>query len=187
MRIAQATRIGAWVLICLNILMALGSIWIFMRMSPAIKEIIEQNEHSLQACEEMLASLATISDDADINMQLNDTFRTALDRARNNITEKEEPAAIQMTNTHFSAAFKGDVRAKEQTVAAIILLGKINREAMIAADLRARQLGQAGAWGVVFMATCVFFAGMLFNKNLSSNVVRPVEEIHDVILAYRNG
>ncbi|MBF0258307.1 MAG: hypothetical protein HQK62_05620 [Desulfamplus sp.] len=187
MRLAQATRIGAWMLIGLNILMALGSIWIFMRMSPAIKEIIEQNEHSLQACEEMLASLAVISDDADTNRPLSETFQEALNRARNNITEEEEPAAIEMINSHSPKAFKGDIKAKEQTVAAIILLGKINREAMVIADLRARQFGQAGAWGVVFMATCVFFAGMLFNRNLSKNVVRPIEEIHDVIFAYRNG
>lgn len=187
MRLAHATRIGAWLLICLNLLMAMGSIWIFMRMSPAIRLIIEQNEHSLQACEEMLASLAMMSDNDARNKKLRKSFEEALLRARNNITEQEEPEAIDLIQAQSAYVFQGDLQAKEQTVAAIVLLGKINREAMIKEDLRARQFGQAGAWGVVFMATSVFFAGMIFKRNLSLNVVKPIEEIHAVISAYRNG
>ncbi|MBF0376611.1 MAG: hypothetical protein HQK72_03910 [Desulfamplus sp.] len=193
MRIAQATRIGAWVLISLNLLMAFGSIWIFMRMSPAIKEIIEQNEHSFQACEEMLASLSMMIDGCDGNMVNSQTnkaliikFGDALKRAANNITENEEPYAIKLIESEFKQAFSGDLKAKEKTVNAIILLGQINREAMIKADIRARQFGQAGAWGVVFMATTIFFSGMLFKRNISLNVLRPIEEIDSVISAYRN-
>ncbi|MBF0229150.1 MAG: hypothetical protein HQK63_06095 [Desulfamplus sp.] len=198
MRIGQATNIGAWVLISLNLLMAFGSIWIFMRMSPAIKEIIEQNEHSLQACEEMLASLSMMIKANDgggnnkialqqANKVLLVKFEDALKRATNNITEKEEPHAIELIKTQFKLAFDGDFKAKEETVAAIILLGKINREAMIKADIRARQFGQAGAWGVVFMSTTIFFSGMLFKRNLLHNLIRPIEEIDSVISAHRNG
>jgi len=186
MRIAQSTHIGAWLIICLNLLMALGSIWIFMRMAPAIRLIIDQNEHSLHACEEMLASLAMHSYDADIRT-LRENFEKALMRARTNITEQEEPEAIEQIQTQFDAAFKGDLQAKERTVTAITSLGKINREAMVKADMRARQFGQAGAWGVVFMAASIFFAGMIFNRNLSRNVVRPIEEIYSVISAHLNG
>ncbi len=187
MRISQAVIIGAWLLISLNILMALGSIWIFMRMTPAIKDIIEQNEHSLQACEEMLASLAMLDGDTKANYKLIVKFQEALDRANNNITEVEEPAAIKIIRSQFKAAFEKDIKAKENTVYAIMLLGKINREAMIKADRRARQLGSAGAWGVVFMAASLFFAGMLFKRNLMINLLNPVEEINAVIAAYRNG
>ncbi|MBF0209500.1 MAG: hypothetical protein HQK68_01315 [Desulfamplus sp.] len=194
MRIAQATHIGAWLLIWLNVLMALGSIWIFTRMSPAIKEIIEQNEHSLEACEKMLASLAMLNSSGGLkeereaeNKALYAKFIDSLNRAKNNITEKEEPLAIKMVDDHFKSAFGGDYTAKAKTVEAIILLGKINREAMIKADLRARQFGQAGAWGVVFMGTTIFFLGVLFKRNLTRNIVRPIEEIDSVISAYRNG
>ncbi len=187
MRIEQATRVGAWLLICLNLLMALGSIWIFIRMSPAIKEIIEQNEHSLEACEDMLASLVMITDDISANQLYIATFQNALNRASNNITEDEEPAAIKLIQSKFRSAFDGDINSKERTVFGITLLGKINREAMVKADMRARQLGQAGAWGVVFMAASLFFAGMVFKRNLLLHLVNPVEEIDAVIKAYRNG
>jgi len=43
MKLAQSVKIGAWLLIVLNLLMAFGSIWKIMRMAPAIKVIIAQN------------------------------------------------------------------------------------------------------------------------------------------------
>ncbi len=187
MKAAQSVRLGAWLLIGLNLMMALGSIWIFMRMAPAIEVIIERNERSLEACEEMLASLAMISHDAHADPALKTAFSDALQGAQNNITEKEEPAALESIKADYSRAFLGNETARRKTVAAIVLLGKINREAMIAEDRRARQFGNAGAWGVVFMAVSVFFAGMQFKRTVSRNLAAPLEEIHLVISAHRNG
>lgn len=187
MKIAESVRVGAWLLIGFNLLMALGSIWIFMRMAPAIEIIIERNEHSLEACEEMLAALAMISRNAQADRMLKATFEDALKRAQNNITEKEEPAVLEIINADFNDVFRGDRTAQQKTVAAIVLLGKINREAMVAEDHRAKQFGNAGAWGMVFMSAGVFFAGMLLKRRISRILVTPLEEIHQVISAYRNG
>ncbi|MBU0970040.1 MAG: hypothetical protein KKC20_05300 [Proteobacteria bacterium] len=187
MRIAQSMRIGVWLLIGLNLLMALGSIWIFMRMAPAIEVIIDQNELSLQACEEMLASLAMLNHDKTENSALKGRFETALKRAQDNITEKEEPGALESIRNGFSEAFAGNISAQRKTISGIILLGKINRNAMIIADRRAKQFGYAGAWGIVFMAVCVFLAGMFFKRSLSINLIKPLEEINAVISANRNG
>ncbi len=187
MKIAQSVRLGAWLLIGFNLLMALGSIWIFMRMAPAIEIIIERNERSLEACEEMLASLAMITHNTQRDLMLKATFENAFKRAQSNITEKEEPAALETIKGDFAIAFLGDRTALHKTVSAIVLLGKINREAMIAEDHRAQQFGTAGAWGVVFMSVSVFFAGMLFKRRVSKNLVTPLEEIQNVLSAQRNG
>jgi len=187
MKMAQSVRMGAWLLIGLNLLMALGSIWIFMRMAPAIEVIIERNERSLEACEEMLASLTMTSHDAHANGLLKATFKNALRRAQNNITEKEEPAILHTIEAGFADAFMGNRTARQETVDAIVLLGKINREAMIAEDRRAKQFGNSGAWGVVFMSISVFFAGMLFKRRVFRNLVAPLEEIHSVLSAHQNG
>ena len=187
MRIAQPVRIGLWLLIGLNLFMALGSIWIFMRMAPAIEVIIDRNERSLQACEEMLASLAMITEDGAENEGLKIKFVDALKRAQKNITENEEPVALESIQVGFSDAFIGNITARKNTVSAIIFLGKINREAMIKADLRAKQFGYAGAWGIVFMAVCMFFVGILFKRNLSKGLIKPLEEIDAVISARIKG
>ncbi|MFO7913219.1 MAG: hypothetical protein R6V15_13755 [Desulfotignum sp.] len=187
MRLAQTVRLGAWILIGLNLLMAFGSIWVFVRMAPAIEVIIDQNERSLQACEKMLASLAVADNhEADI-MQLKASFAAALKNAQNNITEKKEPAALKAINQNYAGAFDGNFAAKTRTVDAILLLGEINRAAMVRADKKAQQLGTAGAWGVVFMASAVFLTGILFLRALKKNLVTPLEEIDAVLTAHQSG
>ena len=188
MRLAQAVRVGSWLLVGLNLLMALGTIWILMRMAPAMTGIIERNDRSLYACEEMLAALALAGDDpASGEEQYRVRFQAALQRAEENVTEKGESAALKTIAADSPAAFAGDLGARRQTVAAIVRLGDINREAMTRSDKHFRQFAEAGIWGVVFMAIAVFIVGLLFIRSLLGRVVRPVEELHAVITGYRKG
>ncbi len=158
-----------------------------MRMAPAIEIIIEQNERSLYACEEMLSNLALVDQSANEMKQLQSEFLKALQRAKNNITEKEEPIAIKAISQNYDQAFAGDLEAKKSTVAAIQYLSQINRAAMVTADRKARQFGNAGAWGIVFMASAVFMVGMLFMRGLKRSFVKPLKEIHSVIQAVKTG
>ena len=187
MKLIQSIRLGAWIPIALNIMMAFGSIWIFMRMAPAIEIIIEQNEKSLHACEEMLSNLAMVNRSASDTEKFKSSFINALDRAKRNITEKEEPDAIEAITNNYVRAFEGKEADKIKTISAIQNLSEINREAMVKADQQARQIGNAGAWGIVFMASAVFLTVMLFMRNIKNNLFKPLEEIHSVIQAVRNG
>ena len=187
MKVSQSVRFGAWILISLNLLMAFGSIWVFMRMAPAIETIIDQNELSLQACEEMLAALSMKDQHKNGTSSSIESFHRALSRAANNITEKEEPLALDTIGESYLKAFEGDDAELRRTVEAILQLGEINRAAMIKADKKARQLGASGAWGVVFMATVVFLIGMLFLRSLKENLSDPLEEIDSVVSAFRRG
>jgi hypothetical protein len=180
-------RWGALLLIGLNVLMALGSIWVFTRMAPAIEVIIVQNERSLEACERMLSALAISRGDQFDSPEVKVSFKEALKTAQNNITEDEEPGALELIDLNYSMAFENDFKARMYTINAINRLGEINREAMVRADMRARQLGNGGAWGVVFMASAVFLAGLLFMRALKRNLVKPLEEISSVISSNRQG
>jgi hypothetical protein len=187
MKLSQGIRMGAWILAALNLIMAFGSIWIFMRMAPAIEIIIEQNERSLYSCEEMLSHLALANQSKAGVKGLQAAFSKALERAKNNITETAEPAAIEAIGNNYIEAFAGSIEAKKKTISAIHSLSEINRGAMVKADRQARQLGHAGAWGIVFMASAVFIAGILFMRGLQRNVIKPLEEIYSVIQAIGNG
>lgn len=187
MQLAKGVRVGAWLLIGFNLLMAMGAIWVFIRMAPAIAVIIDRNERTLEACEEMLAALALSHDRENMPPELKARFADALRDARANITEAEEPSAIEAVAAQMDDAFSGDPEARKKIVSAISLLGKINREAMIKEDERARQLGSAGAWGVVFMAVGIFLVGMLFKRNLHKHLVDPLEEIHSVVRTHLAG
>ncbi|NLF98313.1 MAG: hypothetical protein GX569_16395 [Candidatus Riflebacteria bacterium] len=188
MRLAQAFSLAAWLIVTINLLMAFGAIGVFSRMTPAIAEIISNNERSLQACEEMLTSLVMAAHDhGDKKLAHSQSFKNALERARNNVTEGEEPAALETIVSHFEGALAGNRQALETTTAAILTLSKVNRDAMASADKKAQQLGRGGAWGIVFMAVFVFIAGILFIQQLNSKLLKPLEEIKTVLLEHQTG
>ena len=187
MKLAQTVKLGAWLLISLNLLMALGSIWVFVRMAPAIDVIIVRNEISLQACQDMLAALATDAGSESNTANPIDLFRQALARAANNVTEAEEPDIVQQISASYESAFDGDGQERTRTIEAILELGVVNRNAMRKADHKAQQLGYAGAWGIVFMATTIFLVGMVFQRRLKSNLADPLQEIDAAVDAFRNG
>lgn len=187
MRLAHAVRVGSWVLVALNLLMAIGTIAIFSRMAPAIAVIIERNERTLQACEDMLALMALTGRGSSFSEDQQQRFRAAFERAKANITEALEPAPLQRIESHLTPLFAGDVVVRQETVEAIAQLSTINRDAMTVADRHAQHLGRNGAWGVAFMAMSAFLAGVIFIRSLTRRVVKPLEEIHTVIIAHRNG
>lgn len=187
MRLAHAVRIGSWFLVGINLLMAVGTIGIFTRMAPAIAIIIERNDRSLKACEDMLALMAVTGSGAPFSAEQAQAFQTAFDRADSNITEPLEPEILKRLKSTLPSLFRGDTASRLAAVKATVQLGKINRDAMTIADQRAQQLGRAGAWGIVFMALSAFLVGVIYIRSLTRRVVMPLEEIHTVIIAQRNG
>ena len=187
MKFSQTVRLGAWLIIGLNLLMAFGSIWVFARMTPAIEVISSQNERSLKASETMLAALALSPEAPGGGKALQNSFSRAYETAQKNITEQGESEAIALIAANYIKALNGDALAKQKTVKAVLRLGEINRKAMVAEDLEAMRFGAAGAWGVAFMAAGVFFAGMLFIRVLKRGMIKPLEEMRSVLTARRNG
>lgn len=181
MKLVQSIRMGAWLAIILSLLMAFGSIWVFLRMAPVIDNIIKQNTRTLVSCERMLVSLALNTDDKEQGELQFAAFRQALEQAEKNITESEEPEAIQEISRYYEKAFDGDRYALKKTTEAIVRLSDINKHAMVVEDRKARRLGSAGAWGVVFMATAVFLVSMLLMRSIRKNLIYPVEEIYRVV------
>lgn len=187
MRLAHAVRIGSWFLVGINLLMAIGTIGIFTRMAPAIAIIIERNDRSLKACEDMLALMAVTGSGTPFSADQVRAFHTAFERADNNITEPMEPEILKRLESTLPSLFQGDAASRQTAVEATVQLGKINRDAMTVADQRAQQLGRAGAWGIVFMALSAFLVGVIYIRSLTRRVVVPLEEIHTVVIAHRNG
>ncbi|MEW6710081.1 MAG: hypothetical protein AB1403_09695, partial [Candidatus Riflebacteria bacterium] len=109
MKLAKGMIFGAWFLVGINLLLAFGAIWVLNRMSPAIKDIISNNERSLHACEEMLSTMVFAQCRSDVDQLAN--FKSAFDRAKNNITEKEEPEILEIIKNHHDQAFAGTKEA----------------------------------------------------------------------------
>ncbi|NLM16615.1 MAG: hypothetical protein GX221_02725 [Candidatus Riflebacteria bacterium] len=187
MKLVQSVKTRMWFLITINLLTAFASIWVFMRMAPAIEIIIEQNERSLRACEGMLACLALLNNSEEHAKQIQTDFEKALQQAKDNVTEKGEAIAIKSINFNYVQALSGNYESKKALVEAIQKLSEANRNAMLRADLKARNLGNAGAWGIVFMASLVFTITLFFLRFLRKNLLAPIEEINSVLQAVKSG
>jgi len=186
MRSLRSFRYSLWVIICLNVMMALGSIWIFMRMSPAISLIIERNEHSLQAAEDMLTAISIYGNDGDSKDAIA-TFTEALVRAENNITEDGEMTSLNNIRSKYTLAFGGDRESMAELITSVRKLSHINRNAMIEADYKAKQIGSAGAWAIVFMGTAIFLASMVIVRYYRAHISGTMEEINTVLEADKAG
>ena len=187
MKLSKSIRIGAWLIIALNLLMAVGSIGVFERMTPSIEEIISENGRSLQACETMLNALAQRGQDDEQDLSLQQEFEQALADAEHNVTEAGEPEALQDIRSNFEGAFTGNERQLNATLSAINRLRELNWDATYRADQRAKQVGYAGAWGVAFMGIFVFFAGLIFKRRIVQHLIEPMEEIMSVSAAQNSG
>jgi hypothetical protein len=158
-------------------------------MSPAIEIIIEQNERSLFACEEMLFAL--------LHNDLNDStldgnvalarFEQALNNAIDNITEPEEPDVLDSIQKSYKQALEGDEQSRQLVMEGIALLSAINRDAMYKADIQARRLGTAGAWSVVFITFFVVVATLIFRNNLFTRLISPFNELNDSVESFLSG
>ncbi len=187
MRMIHGILIGAWIVIGFNVLVAFGAIGVFARMAPAIAVILDQNDRSLGASEEMLAALALRGTDAAADDALRSRFEQAFAIASGNVTEPEEPAILDRIDRHAPAAFAGDVAAREQLVAAIRDLTAVNRAAMVRADRRAVQLGRAGGWSVALMAAIAFAVSLSLLRALRRQLIAPLEEVHDAVTSFYLG
>lgn len=185
----QSIKFGAWIMISLNLLVAFCAIWMFSRMAPAIQEILSRNARSLYACEQMLGFLAhaTSANTSRERVIFRQQFEHALANAKANITEYGEASALQEIENIYPAAFSGDREAISKTISALACLSQSNRSAMNEAAAHADQLGNAGAWAIVFMALILFVVGTLFRRSVVRILIAPLEEIEAVLTARRNG
>ncbi len=189
MKTLLSIRLGIVIILTLILVMAFSSIYVFTRMSPAIEIIIQQNERSLLACEEML--FAMLYNDLTVTSGNQGAsvirFEQALNSAINNITEPEEPEILDAIQQSYKSALAGDAQSRIRLMEGIASLSAINRDAMYQADVRARRLGTAGAWSVVFITLFVVVSTLIFRNNLFSRLIIPVNELKESVEAFLQG
>lgn len=178
MRPSSEARFGVGILLALQLATSAAGVVLLGRMSPAVDRILRENVYSTQAVEEMLAILA-LDGEAD-------AFRSALDRARGNVTEPEEVTLLDALDAEAEAAVGGGA-AREAAVQHLVELGEINRQSMRRADAGAQSLGLAGAWAMTLLGFASFLANLLVFRRIKLRLLRPILEVDGVLAAARSG
>ncbi len=179
MKFARGVRLGAWLLVALNVVLAFTAIWVLLRIPPAVTPVLDLT--SLAACEEMLVCLGAAK-----------SPQSAADRARfeqalNTVAVRNGKEAVRDIVQQYKQAFAGNEINIQKTRAAIRNLSAKQRQGLVSAGRQVRQFASAGAWVVVFMAQAIFLIGLLFLRKQKSQLLAPLEEVIAVLQARKNG
>jgi PAS domain-containing protein len=186
MKLRRDLLLGVGALVGFNLLVALSTVGLLSRMSPAIETILQDNVASIQAAEEMMRLLA-LAGAAPLGDVQAEQFAAALQRAQNNITEPNERAVVMRVRARHEAALAGDPDARQVVLVALGELVALNRDAMIAADHEAQRMGTAGAWSAVFIAVLGFLVSLSVIRRLRRSIVEPLAELYATLEAARKG
>lgn len=174
------------VLVLLNLLLAFGSIGLFVRMGPAIERILQENVYSIVATEEMLTVLAEFGGEP-LPKGARALLRESLQKARQNVTENEEEEVLESIERHLFAAMDGDSQARKTVIGELAQLIRINRDAMRRVDEKARRLGSAGAWAAVFIGFLSFVLSLFVVVRFQTRFVRPLVNLYEVLISVHQG
>ena len=185
MKLSHTIKICAVTLITMNLVVSFCTIWLFIRILPAIDLIVQNNISSIEAAENMLTTLSVIENEGTTKRDLQ-AFKIALNDAKNNITNEDEKIALGIINRSYRKAFENDISSRKELRFAIDYLFQINRDELSRLKQEASQISMAGAWGLVFMSLFMFFITLWFLRKLDKKLLVPTNEIYDVIKCYKN-
>lgn len=175
----------AAVIVC-SVSLALVTIGLFSRMTPAIERIRKDNIVTLTAAHDVLAVFVTRSGDA---LDLADRARIEASLAvmRDNLTVDGEGTLVNAVIDAVARAQTGDREAFRALVGSISALVEANTTAMEDADEEAQRLGTAGAWTASIGGLLLVLIGVYARNRLQRRIVRPVQELTRVFEAIGSG
>lgn len=173
MRVASEVRLGLFALALLQLITAFAAIGLLTRMSPAVEQILLENVYSMEAVDDMLLVLAGEGDAK--------AFEDALQRATNNVTEREETSLLTTIQARYPAALAGNDSDRVAVARSLTQLAAVNRASMDRADHEARTLGWAGAWAIVLLGFASFVVILLVVRRQESRLVQPIVELHAAV------
>lgn len=173
-------------LIVLNLLLAFSSVALLSRMGPAIERILTRNVPSINVTQQMLRTLA-LTPAGVLPPEARAELLTQVNRARNNQTEKDEPAIIKRLQDAIDRYQTDEPREREAVVSAILELSATNTQAMERADAEARRLSLTGGWAAAVGGAISVWVWLLVMWHLSRRFLGPVLELQDVMEAHERG
>lgn len=184
MKLSNSIKICGYFLVSINLIISFSTIWLFLRIVPAIDSIVQNNVSSLEAAESMLTSLIVIENEGATKKDLQ-AFKVALKSAMQNVSKNDEKIAIGIIERSYKQAFNNDVTSRKELRFAIDYLFQINKDEILRLKNEAAKASKAGAWGLAFMALIAFFLTLLLLKRLDKKLLVPVKELYEVIRSYK--
>lgn len=188
MRIRDEIRLGVGTLLFVQVLMMFAAVGLLARMTPALDQILQDNERSIHAVERMLIVLAEPpSSEPGRLADREQRFGQALEDAQSNVTDERETALLAGIDEQQAAGLAGDPAALAELRSDLGRLGDINRDAMHDSNLRAKRLGNAGAWVLALLGLLGLGLSIMVMRRFQAKLIRPVYELGAVLEACNDG
>ena len=186
MELRRELLLAFGLLILFQLGLAFGTVGLLVRMGPAIEEILDANDYSILATEDILTEFAH-SGGQPLSAAAQSRIHRALEAAQKNVTEPEELPVLEELRRRIPAASLGPGSERQQAITTARELIAVNRRAMHRVDEEAQRLGLAGAWSAVFLGFLSFLLSLLILVRLQRRLVNPLVDLHQVLLDHRAG
>jgi len=173
-------------LLLAGLAVALITIGLFSRMTPAIERIRKDNVVTLDAARELLEVFVESAGEP-LDLPRRERAEKTLERMRQNLTVDDEGTLVLAVTDAVSRAIEGDRPELARLVVAVEALSAANTKAMVEADIEAQRLGEAGAWTASIGGIAIVLLWLFARTRLERRVIRPVLEASRVLDANRQG
>lgn len=186
MTLRRELIVSAGVLVVLNLCLAFGATALLGRMGPAIGRLLQANDYSNVAAENLLGEFARAGGQP-FNEASRARARGSFEQIRGNVTESDERPWVAVIDARIEAAMAGDAGAIDHVARALGEISAVNRRAMATADTETQRLGSAGAWAVVGLGMASLWASLVIFARLKRRVLSPIVDLHEVLTLSRKG
>ncbi|MDD2942701.1 MAG: hypothetical protein PHC51_07030 [bacterium] len=166
------------------LIISLGTMGLFLRMTPAIETILQDNVPSIMATHGMFRALSMRHSDRETEKE---NFISALQLARDAAHNDNEFALVSRVKALGEKVFAGEEDYLPSLTAALKELADVNHHAMIKRDNEARRLGNAGAWAVMMMGFFGFSGALFAMSRIRQHVLEPIDDTYNALVAFERG
>ena len=179
-------------LVGLNLVLAVITMGLFLRIGPSLDKQFEISQKSLELSGRMLSHLVAMRNESSPPME--EVFRNTLGETKKAETSEAALAYVadientfksELTTTATEA--KSTTRNFSNTAQAIQKLIKFHFIAMQKAKSNVEFLSHSGAWIAAFVAWLAFTTALFIYRHTQRSFMKPLEEIHSVLQAAREG
>lgn len=173
-------------IIAINLIIGLSSVFLVERLLPSVRDILDDNTNSMHAVIDLQEALNRSGDGPWTNPEI-EVFRQIIKKLEHNISFTEERYILEEIKSLGEKYFSGSVLVKSTLIDKINEFGRLNLNDIAAKDKKIHFLGTSGAWAIGFLALLSILFQLIFRARILSQIMDPLSDFLLSIREYCNG
>ncbi len=180
-------RYTANLIIAINLIIGLSSIFLVERLLPAVRDILDDNATSMHAILDMGEALARHNEQGKWANTESEVFWQAVKKLEKNISFAEEQYLLADIKELGEQYFSGSLYLKADLSAKINEFARLNLDDIATKDKKIHFQGTSGAWTIGFLALISVILQLIFKSRIISIFMDPLSDFLLSIREYCGG